>query len=387
MKDILNNNVKNIELSGIRKISNAIDRSPNVINLTFGQPNFSTPDYIKNAGIQAIKDNQTAYTETAGLYELRQEICNYVENLYDLSYSPDDEVIVTIGASEALDLAFRTTLQEGSEVILPAPIYTAYEPLIKMCGAHPVLIDTSHNNFKLSASMIKEHITNKTRCILLPYPNNPVGSILTEKEVREIGELLKNKDIFVITDEVYSELVYDDKHFSIGAVPGMKEKSIIINGLSKSHAMTGWRVGYALAPSFLIDEFYKIHSHNAICASVISQFAALEALKQGVNREEIKTMKREYKERRDFVFQRLNELKLEAPKPEGAFYIFPSIQRTGMDSADFAEQLLEQENVAVIPGVAFSKLGEGFIRISFAQSMKVLKEGLDGIERFLNTLK
>lgn len=387
MINLLNKNVVDIEMSGIRKIANKVDRSPDIINLTFGQPNFPTPEYVKEAGVKAIIENQNAYTETAGLYELRVAACDYVRENYHLSYHPEDEVIVTTGASEALDLAFRTILEEGSEVILPVPIYPGYEPLIKLCNAIPVYVDTTNSDFKITASLIEEHITEKTRCVLLPYPSNPLGTILSEKEVREIGKVLEDKKIFIVADEVYSELLYDEKHFSIGSIPNLKDKTIIINGLSKSHSMTGWRIGFAFAPSYLIDQFYKIHSFNSICPSSISQYAAVEALKQGVYTEEVLAMKHEYKNRRDLAFRRLKEMGLDVIEPKGAFYIFPSIKSTGLSSMDFAMNLLDQEKVAVIPGSSFSDFGEGYIRISYAQSMEDLVKGLDGIERFLHSIK
>lgn len=386
MKHLLNKNVQNIEISGIRKISNMIDSSSDTVNMTFGQPDFPTPDYIKEAAIKALQEDYTDYTETAGLYELRQAACDYVNKLYGLDYDPNNEVIVTIGASEALDIAFRTILDEGSEVIMPAPVYVGYEPLVKLCNAKTVFVDTTKNNFKLNAAMIEEKLTDQTRCVMLPYPSNPTGTILTKEEVFEIGELLRGKDIFIIADEIYSELVYDGKHFSIGAVPGLKDQTIIINVLSKSHAMTGWRIGFAFAPSYLVDQFYAIHSFNAICATSFSQYASIEALRQGADHKEVVKMKEAYKNRRDFVYHRLKEMGLEVTKPQGAFYIFPSIKQTGMTSEEFSARLLEQENVAVIPGSAFSEYGEGYIRISYAQSMEELEKGMDGIERFLKSI-
>lgn len=387
MQHLLNENVKNIEISGIRKISNMIDNSSDTINLTFGQPDFPTPDYIKNAAIEALNNNHTDYTETAGLPELRQAACAYVDQLYGLKYDPESEVIVTVGASEALDIAFRTILDEGSEVIMPAPVYVGYEPLVKLCNAKTVYVDTRDTDFKMTAAMIAEKLTPNTRCVMLPYPSNPTGTILTKEEITEIAELLRGKDIFIIADEIYSELVYDEKHFSIGAVEGMKEQTIIINGLSKSHAMTGWRIGFAFAPSYLIDQFYAIHSFNAICATSFSQYASVEALKHGANREEIVMMKESYKERRDYVYTRLNEMGLTLNKPAGAFYAFPSIKHTGLTSEEFAERLLEEHDVALIPGSAFSEYGEGYIRISYASSMAQLVTGLDRIELFLTSLK
>lgn len=387
MMDLVNKNVRAIEMSGIRKIANVMDQYPDAVNLTFGQPNFPTPDYIKEAGIKAIQENQTAYTETAGIYELRKAACDYVHDLYGLSYNPKDEVIVTIGASEGLDIAFRTILEEGSEVILPAPVYPGYEPLIRLCNAVPVFADTTDSDFKLTVALLEEHITDKTRCIVLPYPSNPIGSIMIKEELLEIGNFLKDKKIFIVADEIYSEILYEDKHYSIGSIPELRDRTIIINGLSKSHAMTGWRIGFVFAPSYLTEEMYKVHSYNSVCASTISQYAALEALRQGVHREEIETMKKEYKERKEYVYNRLKELDLDVVEPQGAFYIFPSIKKTGLTSEEFAEKLLDQERVAVIPGNAFSEAGEGFIRISFAQSMKELEDGLEGIERLLASLK
>ncbi|AXI01216.1 aminotransferase A [Sporosarcina sp. PTS2304] len=386
MKHLLNKNVKNIEISGIRKISNMIDKSSDTVNMTFGQPNFPTPDFIKEAAIKAIHDNHTDYTETAGVYELREAACDYVEKLYGLKYDPENEIIVTVGASEALDIVLRTILDEGSEVIMPAPVFVGYEPLIKMCNAKTVYVDTTETNFKMTASMIEEKITENTRCVLLPYPSNPTGTTLSKEEVMEIGELLRGKDIFIISDEIYSELVYESKHFSIGAVPGIKDQTIIINGLSKSHAMTGWRIGFAFAPAYLVDQFYAVHSFNAICAPSISQYAAIEALRQGADHKDVVMMKDDYKKRRDFVYSRIKEMGLDVTKPEGAFYIFPSIKNTGLSSEEFSARMLEEENVAVIPGSAFSSYGEGYLRISYAQSMEELVKGMDGLERFLEKL-
>ncbi|MFJ8235611.1 aminotransferase A [Ureibacillus sp. NPDC094379] len=387
MIHLLNKKVLGIEMSGIRKVANAVDRSPDVINLTFGQPNFPTPEYIKTSGIQAIRDNYTGYTETAGLLELRKAACEYVRKLYNLHYNFEDEILVTSGASEALDLTFRTILEEGCEVILPSPVYVGYEPLIRLANAIPVFVDTTKTDFKLTAKLIEEHITEKTRCIVLPYPSNPIGTVLSEDEVREIASLLEDKEIFIVSDEIYSELVYDgEKHFSIGSIPSLKEKTIVINGLSKSHSMTGWRIGFAFAPAYIINEFYKVHSYISVCATSISQHATIEALTRGTYTEEVLLMKNEYKKRKDYVYNRLKNIGLDVVEPKGAFYIFPSIKNTGLTSMEFTMKLLEKENVAVIPGSAFSDLGEGYIRISYAQSMETLIQGLDGIERFLSTI-
>lgn len=387
MKHLINKNVRNIEMSGIRKISNRVDRSPDVINLTFGQPNFNTPDYIKEAAIEAIRNNHTDYTETAGLLELREAACNYINRLYGLTYNPHDEVIVTVGASGALDITFRTILSEGSEVIIPTPVYVGYEPLVQLCNGVSVYVNTTENDFKLTADLIENHLTDKTRAIVLPYPNNPMGSLLSKDELQDIADLLANKDIFIVADEIYSELNYVDKHFSIASFKQVRDKTIVINGVSKSHAMTGWRIGFAFAPSYLIKEFYKIKSFNTVCATSISQYAAVVALeKEQTSDVEVQLMKESYQKRRDYVYKRLIDMGLEVTLPEGAFYIFPSIKQTGLPSMDFVEKLLDEENVAVIPGSAFSKDGEGFIRISFAQSMDQLEEGMDRLEKFLNKM-
>ncbi|MBY7144521.1 aminotransferase class I/II-fold pyridoxal phosphate-dependent enzyme [Virgibacillus sp. NKC19-3] len=384
MRHLLNKNVRNIEMSGIRKVSNKVDRSPDVINLTFGQPNFDTPEYIKEAGIQAIKDGHTGYTETAGLLELREAACHYMNRQYNLTFDPNEEVLVTVGASEALDITFRTILNEGSEVIIPTPAYPGYEPLVQMCNGVSVYVDTTSNEFKLTANLIEKHLTDKTRAIVLPYPNNPMGSLLTKSEIRDIADLLAGKEIFIVADEIYSELNFEEDHMSIGEIDKVKNQSIIINGLSKSLAMTGWRIGFAFAPNYLIEEFNKIKSFNTICAPSISQYASVIALKSEKNNDEVLRMKIDYKKRRDYVYNRIVKMGLEVIPPNGAFYIFPSIKKTGLSSTEFMDGLLEEENVAIIPGNAFTEHGEGFIRISYAQSFDQLEKGLDGIERFVS---
>lgn len=387
MKHLLNKNVLNIEMSGIRKVANKVDRDPTVINLTFGQPNFSTPEYIKEAGIQAIKDNHTDYTETSGLVELREAACKYMNRLYGMNYDPYKEVIVTVGASEALDLTFRTILTEGVEVIIPTPVYVGYEPLVQMCNAKSVYVNTTENDFKLTADLLEKHITDKTRAVVLPYPNNPMGSLLTKSELMEIADLLAGKDIFIVADEIYSELNYEEKHFSIGAIEKVRNQTIVINGLSKSHAMTGWRIGFAFAPEYLIEEFNKIKSFNTVCATSISQYAAVAALENEIESDkEVQAMKEDYKKRRDYVYDRLVKMGLDVTLPQGAFYIFPSIKKTGLTSMEFVDRLLDEENVAVIPGSAFSDDGEGYIRISYAQSYEQLEEGLNRIEKFIKRL-
>lgn len=384
MKHLLNDNVVNINTDNLQSVMKRIGSRENVVNLTFGQPNFATPDYIKEAGIQAIKDNHTSYTDSLGIVELREAASKYMNRLYGLNYDPVSEVMVTIGASEALDLTFRTILEEGSEVIIPTPVYVGYEPIVQICNGKPVYVNTVDNDFKLTADLLKEHITDKTRAIVLPYPNNPMGSLLSNEELEDLANLVAGKDIFIVADEIYSELNYQDEHNSIASFDQVKEQVILVNGLSKSHAMTGWRVGFLFAPSYLIDNFVKIKLFNTVCTTSISQYAALAALENTeVSDKEVAEMKEDYRRRRDYVYDRLTKMGLDVSLPGGAFYIFPSIKKTGLTAMEFVLKLLDEENVAVIPGSAFSEDGEGFIRISFAQSMEELEKGMDGIESFL----
>lgn len=350
-----------------------------MISLTLGQPDFPTPEHVKEAGKRAIDENYTTYTHNAGFIELRTSAAQFVQTKYGLSYDPEDEIIITSGASEAIDITFRTILEEGVEVILPGPVYPGYEPIIKLCGAVPVYADTRQNNFRMTADVIKNYITDKTRCIVLPYPSNPTGVSLTKKELTEIAELLKDKDLFVVADEIYSELVFDYEHFSLGTI--LKEKTIVINGLSKSHSMTGWRIGMLFAPKYITEHIIKVHQYNVSCASSVSQMAALEALTAGIN--DADEMKQAYLERREYVYKRLANMNLSVVKPDGAFYFFVKLPHPFTNSFEFAIQLVKERGVAVVPGSAFSPLGEGYIRISFAYSMKVLAEALDRLEAFL----
>ncbi|MDQ0970311.1 aminotransferase [Neobacillus niacini] len=385
MKHLVNDQVKKLEIPGIRKISNMLVDYPDAINLTLGQPDFITPEHIKASAKNAIDRNRTSYTHNAGLLELRQAASEYFHYKYGLTYDSDAEILITNGASEALDITFRTILEKGSEVLLPVPIYPGYEPLISLCGAIPVYIDTSFNDFKLNAELIEKHITNRTKCIVLPYPSNPIGTVLLEEELSGIAELLKDKEIFIVSDEIYSEHTYSGRHFSIAAYPSMRDKTIVINGLSKSHAMTGWRIGFTFAPKYLTEEMLKVHLYNSVCACTISQYAALEALTKG--QDDALIMKREYQKRRDYVFNRLISMGLDVLKPEGAFYLFPSILEYRMNSYEFSKRLLEEAGVAVVPGSAFTKAGEGYIRISYAYSLEHLETGLDRLEKFIKNIK
>jgi aminotransferase len=385
MEHLLNPIVKKISISAIRDIGNKVDQDPSIINFTIGKPDFVTPDSILEAGKRAIDERKISYTHNAGVLELRQAVSDFVKRHYQLMYDPEDEILITTGASEGLDVAFRTILEPGDEVILPAPIYPGYEPLIRMCNAVPVFVDTRKNDCKITPQLIKKNLTEKTKCVLLPYPSNPTGTILNMEELEEIANFLRGKDIFIVSDEIYSELTYDVKHVSIASLPGMKDQCIVVNGLSKSHAMTGWRVGYTLAPRSVTKEMFKVHAYICVCASSISQYAAIEALKQDLP--EVEIMRQEYKKRRDFIYDCIMDMGLDAIKPDGAFYIFVSIEKTGLKSNEFINQLVEKEKVAVIPGYGFSEYGEGYIRLSYACSMEDLKEGMRRIKRFVDSLK
>ncbi|MEI4803137.1 aminotransferase A [Bacillus sp. NPDC077411] len=381
MEQFINPRVKDIQISGIRQFSNMIQHYDDLISLTIGQPDFPTPSLVKEAAKRAIVENFTSYTHNAGLLQLRQAACDFFKERYDLVYSPENETIVTIGASEAIDIAFRTILEEGTEVILPAPVYPGYEPIIRLCGAKPVFVDVRKTDFRLTAKALEEAITDKTRCVVLPYPSNPTGVTLSKEELEEIVAVLKNKDIFVLSDEIYSELVYQDKHISIANFPEMRNKTIVINGLAKSHSMTGWRIGFLFAPNFLTSQILKVHQYNVTCATSISQYAAIEALTAA--KDAPRMMRHQYKKRLDYVYNRLVQMGLTVEKPTGAFYLFPYIGNFSSSSFDFAMELVKEAKLAVVPGSAFSEYGEGFIRISYAYSMEMLKEGCDRLETFI----
>ncbi|ALA69353.1 aromatic amino acid aminotransferase [Geobacillus stearothermophilus 10] len=380
MKHLIQPRVQAIQLSGIRQFFNLVADRPGLVSLTIGQPDFPTPDHVKAAAQEAIAADFTTYTANAGLLELRQAACQFVADKYGLRYTPD-EVIATVGASQALDIAFRTILEEGTEVLLPAPVYPGYEPLIRLCGAKPVYIDTRPNGFRLSAELIAPYLTEKTRCLVLPYPSNPTGTALSAEELENIASLLKGRPIWIVSDEIYSELVYHGRHHSIAE--WMPEQTIVINGLSKSHSMTGWRIGFVFAPAFAVEQMVKVHQYSVSCTSSISQKAAVEALTAGKNDAEV--MRAAYAERLEYAYSRLTAMGLPVEKPDGAFYLFPSIAAFGMSSFDFALDVVENTGVALVPGSAFSEYGEGHVRLSYAYSLDVLKEGLDRLERYIQT--
>ncbi|WP_342418614.1 aminotransferase A [Paenibacillus sp. FSL H8-0168] len=381
MEHLLNDQVKNIQISGIRKIANKVAALPGTLSLTIGQPDFPTPAHIMEAAHRAINEGRTSYTPNPGLPELREAAAAFVARKYGLNYRGQDEVIVTNGASEALDITLRTILSPGDEVVLPVPIYPGYEPLIRLSGGIPVFADTRNSGFKLTAEVLEPYLTERTKAIILGYPSNPTGRVMSREELEAVADLLKERDLFIISDEIYSELIYDTPHVSIAALPGMRERTIVINGLSKSHSMTGWRIGFTLAPAEITQHMVKVHQYNVTCASSISQYAALEALTTGVD--DALPMREEYRKRRDYVHGRLTDMGIPLEKPEGAFYLFPSIAHFGLSSMDFTLKLLEEHGVAVVPGDAFSSYGEGYIRLSYAYGQDVLEQGLDKIERFV----
>ncbi|AJY74674.1 aminotransferase A [Paenibacillus beijingensis] len=384
MEHLVNAKVKDIQISGIRKIANLVAGYPDAVSLTIGQPDFPTPVHIMEAAKRAIDAQRTVYTPNPGLPELREAVSAFVRGKYGLHYRGTDEVIVTNGASQALDIALRTVLTEGDEVILPGPIYPGYEPLVKLSGGVPVYADTRGSGFKLTAELLEPLLTERTKAIILCYPSNPTGRVMTQEEQEAMAQLLREKEVFVISDEIYSELVYDIPYRSISSLAGMRERTIVINGLSKSHSMTGWRIGFTLAPAEITKHMVKVHQYNVTCASSISQYAALEALTAGYD--DALPMRDEYCKRRDYVYERLTAMGMTLEKPEGAFYIFPSIERYGLSSMEFTMKLLEEQRVAVVPGDAFSVYGEGYIRISYAYGQEVLERGMDGLEAMVKKL-
>ncbi|SER40937.1 aminotransferase [Salipaludibacillus aurantiacus] len=380
MESRINRHAKAIEISGIRQFFNRVQEYPEAVQLTLGQPDFHTPEHVKEAAKEAIDSNKTRYTPNAGLPELRHYACDFVKRKYGLTYKPDTEVIVTTGASQGIDITMRTILEPGDEVLIPAPVYPAYEPIIRLSGANPVLIDTTETEFILTPGQLKEHRTPKTKAVILPYPSNPTGAVLNEEQLKDLADYLKNEDLFVMADEIYSELNYSSVHQSIAGLQGMREKTIVINGLSKSHSMTGWRIGFVFAPEEISRHILKVHQYNVSCASSVSQYAALEAVKNGQN--DPLEMKSQYETRRNFMTKKLEEIGIPAVAPSGAFYVFPSIKKAGMSSFDFAVKLLEEEELAVVPGDAFSSFGEGYIRLSYAYSMDELEEALRRLDKF-----
>lgn len=375
-----------LKKSGIRKFFDIVSEMKDVISLGVGEPDFDTPWHIREEGIYALEKGKTFYTSNAGLKELRYEISNYLKRTQDIIYNPDNEIIVTVGGSEAIDIGLRAMVNVGDEVIIPQPSYVSYEPCTVLAGATPVIIDLKEENeFRLTADELKNAITNKTRILILPFPNNPTGAIMEQKDLEEIARVCIENDIYVMSDEIYGELSYKEKHVSIASIAGMKERTILINGFSKAYAMTGWRLGYACGPKEIIEQMVKIHQYAIMCAPTTSQYSAVEALKKGD--EDVKLMRESYNQRRRFLMNAFNEMGLKCFEPYGAFYVFPCIKEFGMTSEEFAMKFLEEEHVAVVPGTAFGDSGEGFLRISYAYSIENLKKAMTRLKRFVEKLR
>lgn len=383
--NILSDKVKNIKPSGIRKFFDILGTMDNVISLGVGEPDFDTPFAIKRAGIMSIEKGNTFYSSNLGLPKLREEICNSFKKLYGVEYNPNDEVLVTVGGSEAIDNALRAIITDGDEVLIPEPSFVCYTPLTTLAGGVPVSIPLDiKDDFKLTPKKLKNAITDKTKVLILSFPCNPTGAIMTRDELSEIAKVLEGTNIIIISDEIYSHLTYDISHTSFANIPNMRERCIIINGFSKSYAMTGWRLGYVLGPREIISAICKIHQFAIMSAPSVSQYAGIEALKSGDD--DILRMKNEYNIRRKFLFNELNSMGLKCFEPFGAFYMFPCIKSTKLSSEEFCEKLLTQQKVAVIPGNAFGECGEGFIRISYSYSLHHLMEACKRIRIFLETL-
>lgn len=378
--------VENIKPSGIRKFFDIVSEMKDAISLGVGEPDFDTPWHIRDEGIFALEKGKTFYTSNAGLKELRQEICNYIKRKQNVEYNPLNEVMITVGGSEAIDVGLRALVNAGDEVIIPQPSYVSYEPCAILAGAKPVIINLkAENDFRLTPEELEAAITANTKVLILPYPNNPTGAIMEREDLEKIADLIIKNDIYVMSDEIYAELTYKGEHTSIIALEGMKERTILINGFSKAYAMTGWRLGYACGPENIIKQMTKIHQFAIMCAPTTSQYAGVEALKNGDN--DVKEMRQAYNQRRRFLINAFKEMNLECFEPFGAFYVFPSIKEFGMTSEEFATKFLEAEKVALVPGNAFGDSGEGYLRISYAYSLDNLKIAMERLKRFVEKLR
>ncbi len=385
MRNPLSKLVTEIEPSGIRRFFDVANTMENVISLGVGEPDFDTPWHIREEGIYSLEKGRTYYTSNAGLLPLREAISTYLSERFELPYEPD-EILVTVGGSEAIDIGFRAMLDPGDEVVIPEPCFVSYLPCVKMAGGVPVRASLEEKDeFKLTGKKLEEAITDKTKMVVLPFPNNPTGAVMSAGELQVIADLVKKHDLFVMSDEIYSELSYQGKHVSIASLSGMAERSVVINGFSKSFAMTGWRLGYAAAPREIISQMTKIHQYVIMSAPTTSQYAAVEALKNGIG--DVERMRESYDQRRRFLVKELNEMGLPCFEPYGAFYVFPNISKFGMTSEEFATKLLREQRVAVVPGDAFGQCGEGFLRISYAYSIDNLKRALEKIQNFIDILQ
>ena len=385
MKDMLSKKAVMLEPSGIRKFFDIVSEMPEAISLGVGEPDFDTPWRIREEGIYSLEKGRTFYTSNAGLVELRDEICRYLKRKYHMRYR-NDEVIVSVGGSEGIDVALRAILNPGDEVIVPQPSFVCYVPCVIMSDGIPVTVELKEEDkFKLTRKQLEEVVTDKTKAIIMSFPNNPTGAIMTKRDLEPIADFAKEHDLLVISDEIYSELTYGDRHVSIGALPDMKERTIVINGFSKAFAMTGWRLGYAAAPKVIMEQMVKIHQYGIMAAPTTSQYAAVEALR--ACDDEVEEMKNSYNQRRRYLLHRFRELGLDCFEPEGAFYAFPCIKEFGMSSEKFAEELLKEQKVAIVPGTAFGACGEGYLRVSYAYSIDELKEALNRLGTFIEKLR
>ncbi|MBO5008264.1 MAG: aminotransferase class I/II-fold pyridoxal phosphate-dependent enzyme [Clostridia bacterium] len=384
INDFISPTVANMQPSGIRKFFDIVNTMEDAISLGVGEPDFVTPWHIRDAGVYSLEKGQTYYTSNSGLLELREEICNYVRK-FDLNYTPD-EVLVTVGGSEAIDLAMRTVLSPGDEVIIPEPSFVCYKPCTALAGGVPVTIQTkAENAFKLTAEEVLEKITAKTKLLVLSYPNNPTGAIMEKNDLERIAEVVKEKNIMVLSDEIYAELTYSGKHTSIASLPGMKERTIVVNGFSKAFAMTGWRLGFVMAPAVLTKQLTKVHQYAIMSSPTTSQYAAIEALRNG--EDSVKSMVMEYNDRRKVITDAFNKMGYPCFSPLGAFYIFPCIKSSGLTSEEFCERLLREQKVALVPGTAFGESGEGFVRVSYAYSVKQITKATERIAIFAKSLQ
>lgn len=386
MRSPLSKTVVQIQPSGIRKFFDIVSEMKDAISLGVGEPDFDTPWHVREEGIYSLEKGKTFYTSNAGLKELKIEICNYLKRRFDLDYRYEDETIVTVGGSEAIDIGLRAMLDPGDEVLIPQPCYVSYHPCTILAGGVPVVIELKEENeFKLTRKQLLDAITDKTKVLILPFPNNPTGAIMTYDDLKEIADVIVEKDLYVISDEIYSELTYGQKHVSIASFPGLKERTIVINGFSKSYAMTGWRLGYAVGPAEIIKQMIKIHQFAIMCAPTNSQYAGIEALKNGDA--DVEMMRDAYDQRRKYLLHSFRNMGLDCFEPYGAFYVFPSIKKFGMTSDEFATKLLKEEKVAVVPGTAFGDCGEGFLRISYAYSIENLKVAIERMQNFVERHK
>ncbi len=382
MRNPLSSTIVTIPPSGIRKFFDVVNEMEGAISLGVGEPDFDTPWHVRDAGIRSLEMGKTFYTSNAGLKELKIEICNYMKRRMKVEYNYSSEVMVTIGGSEAIDIALRAMLDPGDEVLIPQPSYVSYVPCTILAGGVPVVIELeAKDQFRLTREKLLEKITPKTKLLILPFPNNPTGAIMEKEDLEAVAEVVREKDLFIISDEIYAELTYGKKHVTIASLPGMRERTVLINGFSKAYAMTGWRIGYACAPEQILKQMLKIHQYAIMCAPTTSQYAAVEAIKNGDS--DIEEMKRSYNERRKYLLGEFRSLGMDCFEPYGAFYMFPCIKRFGMTSEEFATRLLREEKIAIVPGTAFGDCGEGYLRVSYAYSMEELKRAIRRIRRFV----